>query len=62
MTEAQSKTVMTPEQFTDRMSRTKNLDQETQHIEQDEIMLELLESLGYGEGVQVYKTTCKWYA
>ena len=32
------------------------------HIEMDSYILEVMESLGYKDGVYVFRTTPKWYA
>lgn len=56
---------MTPEEFTERMlaiSKTMGLDLEGTHIEMDDLMCEALNCLGYGDGVEIFKETEKWYA
>jgi len=40
----------------------KNEDEETCHMEMDSYILEVMESLGYKAGVNVFRTTPKWYA
>ena len=32
------------------------------HMEMDELMCETLSSLGYDEGIKLFRTTPKWYA
>jgi len=50
-------------EFLDRMSEiAKNGDQEAAHADADDLMCELLESLGYGDGVDVFRAMDKWYA
>lgn len=56
---------MTPEKFRDIMIDIKNdynLDTEVAHIEMDELMCKVLIELGYDEGVEIFRTTDKWYA
>lgn len=62
-------TPMTPEEFKQAMAdahkkywETKWLDEEYGHIAMDEIMCDLLKSLGYGEGIDIFENTPKWYA
>lgn len=46
---------MTPEEFKKRMIEiSTETDTETRHVVADELMCEVLESLGYGEGVEVF--------
>ena len=37
-------------------------DEEDAHMEMDDLMLDLLRSLGYGDGVDIFENTNKWYA
>ena len=37
-------------------------DEEACHAEMDSYILEVLEVLGYKDGVKVFRTTPKWYA
>lgn len=59
---------MTPEEFTTKMREayeyyyTKNDDEELVHITMDGIMCDLLRSLGYGEGIDIFNNTPMWYA
>ncbi len=56
---------MTPEEFTEKMKAlaAKYDDQEEEfHIAADRLMGDLLTSLGYGEGVEVFEKTPKWYS
>lgn len=55
---------MTPEEFKKQMHEIVMLggDPEQAHIEADNLMCELLTSLGYGEGIAVYSAAEKWYA
>lgn len=56
---------MTPEEFLNRMIQAKTElgnDPEYVHVVMDGIMCNLLESLGYGEGVIVFDHTNKYYA
>lgn len=62
--------VMTPEEFADEMrkiqDRLDNSDRpwdfEYSHRAMDRTMCELLESLGYGAGVDIFLNAHKWYA
>lgn len=40
----------------------KNWDTECSHIDADDILCEMLEDLGYGEIVEMYREIDKWYA
>ena len=37
-------------------------DEEDAHMEMDDLMCDLLRSLGYGDGVDIFENTDKWYA
>lgn len=37
-------------------------DPEVCHMEMDDYILRVMESLGYKAGVQIFRTTPKWYA
>lgn len=55
---------MTPEEFAERMraaARSKG-DAEDHHMLADELMVELLRSLGYGEGCDIFEEMPRWYA
>lgn len=57
--------IMTPEEFYEEMLRLKmeySDDEELVHINMDGVMLELLRSLGYGAGCDVFDSTSMWYA
>ena len=65
------KDVMTPEAFAKYMKKHSQplclsnigvIDRETSHRRMDALMCRVLEDLGYGEGVKVFKKTPKWYA
>lgn len=54
---------MTPEQFDENMRKLlAHYDAEEAHREADNLMCELLRSLGYGEGVQAFLESTRWYA
>ena len=60
---------MTPEEFEERMKQISatdsgypGCDMEDRHREMDNLMCELLGSLGYGAGVEIFQETDKWYA
>lgn len=54
---------MTPEVFEAEMKRIEvNRDAEGRHREADDLMCELLESMGYGSGIEIFRNMDKWYA
>jgi hypothetical protein len=57
---------MTPEEFAARMRelypQNGVYDNEQAHVRADELMCELLRSLGYGEGVDIFDAAERWYA
>ena len=57
---------LTPEEFTDAMrealERGRDEDEEQTHKRADNLMCDLLKSLGYEEGVAVYLKSGRWYA
>lgn len=54
---------MTSKEFAEKMKEIfKNGDGELSHIEADELMAEVLSSLGYEEGVKIFFSHEKWYA
>jgi hypothetical protein len=61
-------TPMTPEEFAAKMREAyethwmKEEDEEVVHIVMDGIMCNLLRSLGYGEGVDIFDETPMWYS
>ena len=67
---------MTPEEFKQEMIEIRDLDDETakkkygatwfssildNHIYADNLMCQVLEELGYGEGVKIFHEIEKWY-
>lgn len=59
----ESKASMTPEGFAWEMRLiARGDDEEVEHSDMDDLMCELLTSLGYEEGVQIFKDAHKWYA
>lgn len=55
--------VDTPEEFAKKMSRiAESVDAEADHVKADELMCQLLTSLGYGEGVKIFRDMYKWYS
>ena len=55
--------IMTPEEFARQMGQlAENDDEEVRHIRMDDLMCEMLTSLGYSEGVTIFDGTYKWYA
>ena len=56
---------MSPEEFYKRMARvaeTNQDDGEVAHVQMDELMAQLLEHLGYSDGIQVFRGFQKWYS
>jgi len=55
--------VLTPQEFAEKMKNiSMNDDTEMGHVNMDNLMCEVLESLGYKEGIDVFRNTGKWYA
>lgn len=69
--------VMTPDEFAEKMREliekhtheieffgkdTPYLDPEECHPEMDHLLCEVLTQLGYGEGVEIFRNTQKWYS
>lgn len=56
-------TVVTPEQFLARMAViAEDDDQESAHCDADDLLCEVLASLGFGDGVAIFAAMPKWYA
>lgn len=61
-------TPMTPEEFKQAMADARRkfdedkYDEEDVHIKMDNIMCDLLVSLGYGEGIDIFDNTPMWYS
>lgn len=56
--------IMTPEEFKNRMIELQEMHHQSPsifHEEADNLMSTLLESLGYGEGVEIFDNATKWY-
>ena len=53
---------MSPAQFAAQMKNCTYEHQDVGHIDMDELMCDLLESLGYGEGVEIFKNFPKFYS
>ena len=61
---------MTKEEFANRMKIIADVDdklgytwdEESAHIEADDLIIELLKSLGYEEGAQIFDDMPKWYS
>ena len=55
--------VGTPQEFAKKMSQlAESGDPEADHIKADELMCQLLTSLGYGKGVKIFREMYKWYS
>ena len=64
---------LTPEEFTKAMKDISDklanppkgnpyYDEEDAHMGMDDLMCDLLRSLGYGDGVDIFENTDKWYS
>lgn len=57
--------ILTPEEFAERMRKIPEIngafDHEANHIDADTLICDLLKSLGYREGVQIFKKMEKYY-
>lgn len=54
---------MTPEEFADRMREiARPGDPEASHAAANDLMIEVLKSLGYEEGTTLFEGMGKWYA
>ena len=57
---------ITPAEFADKMRAIypENIRQDLEgpHCDADRLMMELLTSLGYGDGVNIFAESDKWYA
>ena len=56
--------MITPEDFKERMNvlADDTGDTELCHEYMDDLMCDVLRELGYGEGIDVFESTHKWYA
>jgi len=60
---ANGKIVISPEVFKQRMEViNENFDIEEAHGDADKLMCDLLDSLGYDGGVEIFRRMEKWYA
>ena len=71
ISESSDNRIMTPEEFAKKMKKiSDNLkyqndvyyDEEDAHMQMDDLMSDLLRQLGYGEGIDIFDNTSKWYA
>ncbi len=54
---------MTPEEFKIEMEEyCSGYDTQGAHMAADALMCQLLEELGYAEGIEIFRNTKKWYA
>ena len=56
---------MTPEKFKFEMNElatSSSLDKEDRHRKMDALMCEVLRSIGYDDGIDIFEATNKWYA
>ena len=53
---------MTPKEFAEKMRALNIGDEESDHGNADDLLCELLRSLGYSEGVEEFEKMKKWYA
>lgn len=71
ISESSDNRIMTPDEFAKKMKKiSDNLkyqndayyDEEDAHMQMDDLMSDLLRQLGYGEGIDIFDNTSKWYA
>jgi len=64
MSEAAKTPVMTPEEFAAKMRKIYEgrYDLERYHGDADDLMVLLLRQLGYGEGVDLFEGSERWYS
>lgn len=71
ISESSDNRIMTPEEFAKKMKKiSDNLkyqndaycNEEDAHMQMDDLMSDLLRQLGYGEGIDIFDNTSKWYA
>lgn len=63
MENKENASVISPEEFRQKMAELRSgIDPETAHWSMDLAMAELLESLGYGAGVEIRRKQKRWYA
>ena len=69
--ESSDNRIMTPEEFAKKMKKiSDNLkyqndayyNEEDAHMQMDDLMSDLLRQLGYGEGIDIFENTNKWYS
>lgn len=56
---------MNPEEFYEKMLKLKKDfgdDVEEVHAKMDDLLCEILTTLGYGDGVEIFNETGKWYS
>ena len=53
---------MTPDEFLERMKAIESESPEYFHVNADELMCDLLRSLGYGDAVDIFEEHERWYA
>lgn len=54
---------MTPKEFKDRIQQLDDkAGVEAFHIEADQLMCEVLEELGFSEGIEIFKRHERWYS
>ena len=66
----ENKEIISPDEFKKKMKAIKIkvdagfliLDKEEAHVQMDDLMCEVLSSLGYEEGIEIFQNTGKWYA
>ena len=57
--------IPSPSEFEDRMKELashQSDDREFMHQDMDDLMCDILEAIGYGRGVEIFRQTPKWYA
>ena len=58
-----SEKVMTPQAFAERINAIRQEESlDIAHEEADDLMADLLIALGYGDGIEIFKSMNKWYS
>lgn len=56
---------MNPKEFAEKMAviaKYNDRDEESSHVEADDLMCEVLTELGYRDGIEIYRKMTLWYA
>lgn len=54
---------MTPDEFRDKLTEmAQDIHKCDRHVDADNLMCQILRSLGYGEGIDIFEKMDKWYS